>query len=131
MSARMTKAMEAGTRCKNKALTLEPQWFSRYLRECERLLMSKPFVNGDEFKKHCISVKLHLPSTLHHNTWVSMPTFMAGQGWIKRVKYVEPTGMHNHMHRVTQWKSLLYTHLSGVFAHTEVLEALPNRGGVR
>jgi hypothetical protein len=105
MSERMENAMELAEKCWEKAYKVEPDFVERYLELAEQLLLSKPV---DEFREYCANNKLHRPSTLHPNVWVSGVRALKSIGWLVHDGYVTPTKSHNHMPSVSKWKSTIY-----------------------
>lgn len=107
-SLRMQNAMELADKCWERAMSVSPAFVERYLTLCEQLLLSRPEVPGDEFRAYCRRNGLVKPAALHHNVWVGGPRILASLGWIEKKARVEPMQMHNHMHVVTLWRSLIY-----------------------
>ena len=108
MSERMDIALDLAQKCWGKACKKEPQFVEEYLANAEQLLATKPIVLGDEFRDYCKKNSLFLPMTLHHNTWVSGVKALQIIGWIDPITKVEPMKTHNHMDKVTMWRSNLY-----------------------
>lgn len=82
------------------------EWKANYLMLAEILLQQQQYVCGDDFKAFCILRGLPEPDT--HNRWVGMPTVLESKGWIERMRYVEPHRPHNHMPRVSLYRSTLF-----------------------
>lgn len=108
MSERMENAMKQADRLWAKAMAVSPLFVEEYLRCSEELLVSRPFVHGDEFRGHCRRKGLLRPAALHHNVWVSGPRALSKLGWMVDAGKVEPQQAHNHMPRVTLWRSLIF-----------------------
>lgn len=108
MSERMKNAMALADKCWSKAKQAEPRFVEGYLLVAEQLLLSKPVVNGDEFRKACELQGLRRPANLHPNVWVSGPNALARIGWTTKLGKTIPKEMHNHMNLVTQWHSNIY-----------------------
>jgi len=107
-SLRMQNAMEQAHRCWARAVNVSPAFVEKYLALCEQLLLSRPEVPGDEFRGYCQRNGLVRPAALHPNVWVSGPRALTSLGWVEKKARVEPTQMHNHMHVVTLWRSLIF-----------------------
>ena len=105
---RMKYALQLANKCWGRAYRTEPQFVERYLELAEELLQGRMLVTGDQFKDYCHQNMLHLPRTLHHNTWVSGVSAIETIGWIDAVGKAEPTKTHNHMNDVTIWKSMIF-----------------------
>lgn len=108
---RMEDAFALAGKCWTKAVSVEPNFVAAYLRECEKLLLAKPQVQGDEFRKACNLAGVRRPSTLHPNVWVSGVNALESIGWITPIDKVVPKEAHNHMPSVTLWKSNIHTGL--------------------
>lgn len=108
MSPRMETALQLADKCWRKAYRASPEFVEQYLTHAEQLLVERPVVMGDEFRAYCQDRGLALPSTLHHNTWVSGPRSLWLIGWIAPISKVEPSQKHNHMPEVTVWKSMIF-----------------------
>lgn len=105
---RMKYALQLANKCWGKAYREEPEFVERYLELAEEYLQGRILVTGDQFKDYCYQNLLHLPSSLHHNTWVSGVSAIEAIGWISPIGKTEPTKTHNHMNDVTVWKSMIY-----------------------
>jgi len=53
VSDRMKNALELADKCWKKANDTSPEFVENYLAQAERLLLSKPYVRGDEFRSFC------------------------------------------------------------------------------
>ncbi len=106
--SRMEAALKLADKCWAKAYRVEPDFVEQYLKLCERLLLERPVVMGDEFTAYCRKNMLKMPPTLHHNTWVCGPRALRSMGWIAPISKVEPAQSHNHMPTVTLWKSMIF-----------------------
>lgn len=107
-SERMEYALQLAEKCWGRAYRKEPAFVERYLELVEEYLEARPFVSGDQFRDYCSQNLLHLPGTLHHNTWVSGVKAIQEIGWIAPIAKVEPVQTHNHMNDVTLWKSMIF-----------------------
>jgi hypothetical protein len=105
---RMQYALQMATQCWGRAYRSEPEFVERYLELVEEYLQGRVLVTGDQFKDYCHHQGLHLPNTLHHNTWVSGVSAIETIGWISPAGKTEPTKTHNHMNDVTVWQSMIY-----------------------
>jgi len=105
---RMEQAVALADKCWEKVSKVHPEFVIRYLELAHELLSKKPLVRGDEFRDYCRNNRLHLPKTLHHNTWVSGVRALSSVGWIEHKGYTTPTKMHNHMPQVSVWGSKLF-----------------------
>lgn len=108
VSDRMEKALELADKCWKKANDAAPDFVEKYLEQAEKLLLTKPYVRGEEFRAFCHQNKIARPIHIHPNVWVSGVKALATMGWIKAVKKVEPQQSHNHMPSVTLWQSQLF-----------------------
>ena len=108
LSPRMENAMRLADKCWEKVNNKHPEFVERYLELAEKLLMSKPEVLGDEFREFCTRNLLFRPAGLHHNTWVSGVRALKSIGWIVHQGYTTPTKAHNHMPRVSVWRSMIF-----------------------
>jgi uncharacterized protein YeaC (DUF1315 family) len=102
---RMKEAIVLADRCWSRAARAEPEFVEQYLASAEELLINRPIVMGDEFREHCRRRMIFLPKTLHHNTWVSGVRALNIMGWIEPIMKVTPEQRHNHMDKVTLWRS--------------------------
>jgi hypothetical protein len=105
---RMEAALALADQCWGRANRTEPEFVEGYLELAEQLLLSKPAVTGDEFRDWCSEHGLHLPDSLHHNTWVSAVRAIQMVGWIEPICKIEPQKAHNHMPNVTLWRSCIF-----------------------
>ena len=105
---RMEHAIVLADKCWKKVSSTHPDFVMRYLELSWDLLLNKPIVLGDEFREHSRNNRLYLPSTLHHNTWVSGVRALNLIGWIEHKGYTTPTKGHNHMPQVSLWQSKLF-----------------------
>ena len=108
MTERMKQALILADKCWGRAYRASPIFVEQYLEIMQNLLLMRPVVMGDEFRAQCELQGLHLPSNLHHNTWVSGARAMQQMGWISPVSKVEPVHSHNHMPSVTLWRSNIF-----------------------
>lgn len=89
--------------------TAHPEFIEQYLTLSRQLLLSKAFVQGDEFCAYCRAHGLELPPGVSHNVWVGLPRVLWKKyAWIEPRGKVEPQQMHNHMPTVTLWRSLIF-----------------------
>ncbi len=102
---RMEEAMVLADRCWSKAAKAAPEFVEQYLASAEELLLNRFIVRGDEFREHCRRRMIFLPKALHHNTWVSGVRALSLIGWIEPIMKVTPEQGHNHMDKVTLWRS--------------------------
>lgn len=82
------------------------EWKATYLMLAKVLLQQQQYVCGDDFKAFCVIRGLADPDT--PNRWVGMPTVLESNGWIERLEYVVPHRPHNHMPRVSIYRSTLF-----------------------
>jgi hypothetical protein len=108
VSDRMKNALELADKCWKKANDTSPEFVENYLAQAERLLLSKPYVRGDEFRSFCHQNGIARPMNLHPNVWVSGVRALNIMGWVQPMQKVEPKQSHNHMPSVTLWRSSLY-----------------------
>jgi hypothetical protein len=105
---RMEQAFDMAIRCWGRAYNKQPHFVERYLELAEEYLQCRVIVTGDQFKDYCNEHLLFLPTSLHHNTWVSGVKALETIGWVKAIGKTEPTKGHNHMNDVTLWRSMIY-----------------------
>ena len=108
MNDRMKQALILADKCWKKAYQSEPCFVEQYLELMQNFLLMRPVVMGDEFRAQSKANNLQLPTSLHHNTWVSGARAMQQMGWISPISKVEPVHSHNHMESVTLWKSNIF-----------------------
>jgi hypothetical protein len=108
VSDRMKNALDLADKCWNKANSEAPEFVEAYLEHAEKLLLSKPYVRGEEFRAFCHQNGLARPKHIHPNVWVSGVRALSIIGWINPVKKVVPETSHNHMPSVTLWQSRIY-----------------------
>ena len=108
MSDRMKNALQLADKCWKRANRSSPEFVEEYLTYAEKLLMSKPYIRGDEFRSFCHQHGLARPANLHPNVWVSGVRALGIMGWIHPMQKVSPEQSHNHMPSVTLWRSNIY-----------------------
>ncbi len=108
MSDRMKNALQLADKCWKRANRSSPEFVEEYLTYAEKLLMSKPYIRGDEFRSFCHQHGLARPAKLHPNVWVSGVRALGIIGWMHPIQKVSPKQSHNHMPSVTLWRSSIY-----------------------
>jgi hypothetical protein len=105
---RMAHAFHLADKCWGRACRKEPEFVRRYLAIAEQYLTITEFVTGDQFSKVCRAQGLDTPPSLDRNVWASGVNALVVIGWITKKGVTVPTGLHNHMNTVTEYKSNLY-----------------------
>lgn len=107
-SKRLELAYAQAVLCWKAAAAKHPEFIRGYLESAEALLKKKRYVTGDMFRAHCEERGVFRPKALHHNVWVSGVTILKSVGWVHPDAKVEPRNNHNHMDKVTLWRSTIY-----------------------
>ena len=108
MSTRMEHALLLANHCWAKTSAKHPDFVEQYLAVAEALLEDKYLVQGCDFRDACREAQLFLPKGAHHNVWVGGVNAIVQLGWITPVGKNVPAKGHNHMDRVTLYRSELY-----------------------
>lgn len=108
MSTRMGHAMSLAYQCWAKLCRRHPEFVEDYLAVAEDLLERKQLVQGCDFRAACREARLFLPEGVHHNAWIGGVNALRHVGWITPVGKDEPAKWHNHMEKVTLYRSELY-----------------------
>ena len=90
MSDRMKNALQLADKCWKRANRSSPEFVEEYLTYAEKLLMSKPYIRGDEFRSFCHQHGLARPAKLHPNVWVSGVRALGIIGWMHPMQKVSP-----------------------------------------